>query len=57
MPPGRLWHLPACFDADFAPDLSRLAKTKGLSHHEVVQRLISSIFRIYMLGSNRALPT
>jgi KipI family sensor histidine kinase inhibitor len=50
MPPGRLWHLPACFDADFAPDLPPLAKTTGLSHDEVVLRLISSIFRVYMLG-------
>ncbi|WP_279338467.1 carboxyltransferase domain-containing protein [Hydrogenophaga taeniospiralis] len=29
MRPGRLWHLPVCFDADFAPDLPRSPKPRA----------------------------
>lgn len=56
MRPGRLWHLPVCFDADFAPDLSRLAKAKGLRHDEVIQRLLATTFRVYMLGFQPGFP-
>ena len=48
--PGRLWQLPVCFDAAFSPDLSRLAKAKGLNADEVVQSLLAATFRVYMLG-------
>jgi KipI family sensor histidine kinase inhibitor len=56
MRPGRLWHLPVCFDADFAPDLSRLAEAKGLSPDEVIQHLLAATFRVYMLGFQPGFP-
>lgn len=56
MQPGRLWHLPVCFDADFAPDLPRLADAKGLSQDEVIQRLLAATFHVYMLGFQPGFP-
>jgi KipI family sensor histidine kinase inhibitor len=53
---GRLWHLPVCFDADFAPDLPRLAEAKGLNPDEVIQRLLTATFRVYMLGFQPGFP-
>lgn len=53
---GRLWHLPLCFDADLAPDLARLAETKGLTVDAVVQRLLAATFRVYMLGFQPGFP-
>lgn len=48
--PARLWHIPACYDADFAPDLSEVAAAAGLPIGEVV-RLHSSVrYHVYMLG-------
>lgn len=47
---GRQWVLPVCFDADFAPELARLAEAKGLSPAEVIESLLAATFRVYMLG-------
>lgn len=47
---GRHWHLPVCFDADFAPDLPRVAQAKGLAEDEVVAQLLAAQFRVYMIG-------
>lgn len=56
MQPGRLWHLPVCFDADFAPDLQRLAEAKGLNPDEVIRHLLGATFRVYMLGFQPGFP-
>ncbi|MFW5329036.1 5-oxoprolinase subunit PxpB [Hydrogenophaga sp. ZJX-1] len=56
MKQGRLWHLPVCFDADFAPDLPRLADARGLSPDEVIQHLIAATFHVYMLGFQPGFP-
>lgn len=56
MLPGRRWHLPVCFDADFAPDLPRLAEARGLSPDGVIQRLLAATFRVYMLGFQPGFP-
>ncbi|MGS5088042.1 5-oxoprolinase subunit PxpB [Hydrogenophaga sp. A37] len=56
MQPGRLWHLPVCFDADFAPDLPRLAEAKGLSPDQVIQHLLAATFHVYMLGFQPGFP-
>lgn len=53
---GRLWHLPVCFDVDLAPDLARLAETKGQTTDAVVQRLLEASFRVYMLGFQPGFP-
>ena len=47
---GRHWRLPVCFDADFAPDLQRLAEAKGLDPDAVTERLLQAQFRVYMIG-------
>lgn len=47
---GRHWRLPVCFTPDFAPDLPRLAEAKGMSEAEVIQRLLATEFRVYMIG-------
>lgn len=54
--PGRHWHLPVCFDVDFAPDLPRLAEAKGLRPEEVIERLLAATFRVYMLGFQPGFP-
>jgi KipI family sensor histidine kinase inhibitor len=54
--PGRLWHLPVCFDADFAPDLPGLAEAKGLSPGDAIERLLGARFRVYMLGFQPGFP-
>ena len=56
LPAGRLWHLPVCFDTEFAPDLPRLAEARGLSSDGVVQRLLAATFRVYMIGFQPGFP-
>lgn len=47
---GRLWRLPACFDPGFALDLPALAQAKGMPDNEVIERLLETEFRVYMIG-------
>jgi KipI family sensor histidine kinase inhibitor len=47
---GRAWHLPACFDAAFAPDLQPLAAGKSKTVTEVIDQLLATTFRVYMIG-------
>jgi KipI family sensor histidine kinase inhibitor len=47
---GRLWRLPACFDPDFALDLPTLAQAKGMTEIEIIERLLDTEFRVYMIG-------
>lgn len=47
---GRLWRLPACFDPGFAPDLPTLAQAKGMTENEIIERLLDTEFRVYMIG-------
>ena len=47
---GSCWRLPVCFDAEFAPDLPLLARTKGLTEGQVIARLLDAEFRVYMIG-------
>jgi allophanate hydrolase subunit 1 len=35
---GRLWRLPACYDAQLAPDLDDVAARTGLTARQVVER-------------------
>lgn len=48
--PGRHWFLPICFDAEFSPDLPRLASVKGLTTAEVIDQLLSAEFQVYLIG-------
>jgi inhibitor of KinA len=47
---GRRWRLPACFEAQHAPDLAALAEARGLSPQQAIDMLVATPFRVYMLG-------
>jgi len=48
--PGRVWRLPACYDAELAPDLADVAARTGLAPSEVVERHSATTYHVYMLG-------
>jgi len=47
---GCRWHIPVCFEADFAPDLAELADARQLTQAEVIRLMTETVFRVYMLG-------
>ena len=49
-PASRLWCLPACYDAVFAPDLGEVAARTGLSRTQVIERHSGVTYHVYMLG-------
>jgi KipI family sensor histidine kinase inhibitor len=47
---GRVWRLPACYDASLAPDLDDVAAHTSLSPAQVVERHSAVTYHVYMLG-------
>ncbi len=47
---GRVWRLPACYDASLAPDLDNVAARTGLSPAQVIERHSALTYHVYMLG-------
>jgi KipI family sensor histidine kinase inhibitor len=47
---GKHWRLPACFVPGFAPDLSTWSQAKHISEDQLIQRLLDTQFRVYMIG-------
>jgi len=47
---GKQWRLPACFEPGFAPDLSAWAKAKQIGEDVLIERLLATSFRVYMIG-------
>lgn len=47
---GCRWHIPVCFDEEFAPDLAELAAAKNLRPDDVIELMTSTVFTVYMLG-------
>jgi KipI family sensor histidine kinase inhibitor len=47
---GRLWSIPACYDASLAPDLAEVASRTGLSPAQVVERHSAVTYHVYMVG-------
>jgi len=47
---GRVWRLPACYDASVAPDLTYVAAECGLSPAQVIERHSEVPYHVYMLG-------
>jgi inhibitor of KinA len=45
-----LWHIPACYDAAFAPDLAEVAERTGLAAETVVELHSGTRFHVYMIG-------
>jgi KipI family sensor histidine kinase inhibitor len=46
----RLWRVPVCYEADFAPDLASVAAQTKLAPEEVVSRHAGTRYRVYMIG-------
>lgn len=47
---ARLWHIPICYEAPFAPDLDEVAHLLGLAPEEVASRHSAPQYRVYMIG-------
>lgn len=48
--PGRVWHIPACYDPSLGVDLAEVAQRTGLSAAQVVERHSATTFHVYMMG-------
>lgn len=48
--PSRLWHVPASYAMDHAPDLDDVARRTGLSTDEIVRLHTGMRFHVYMVG-------
>ncbi len=47
---AKLWHVPACYEGEWAPDLEDVARRTGLGTAEVVKLHSEVRYHIYMLG-------
>ena len=47
---ARLWHVPVCYEGEFAPDLAEVARLTGLTPDDVVALHSGTRFHVYMLG-------
>lgn len=47
---GRHWHLPACYDAQIAPDLDDVAARTSHSPDQVVELHSATTYHVYMIG-------
>lgn len=46
----RLWHVPVCYESDFAPDLASVAWQTNLAPEEVVTLHAGTRYHVYMIG-------
>jgi inhibitor of KinA len=53
---GRLWHVPACYDKKYAPDIAEVAERAGLTIAEVTERHSATQYHVYMIGFVPGLP-
>jgi KipI family sensor histidine kinase inhibitor len=49
-PGARLWHVPVCYDGEFAVDLAEVARLAGLTPGDVIAMHCGTRYHIYMLG-------
>lgn len=42
--------IPVCYEPEFAPDLSEVAKHTGISEVEIIRLHTSAIYKVYMIG-------
>ena len=47
---ARLWHIPVCYEGEFAPDLAEVARLTGLASDDVVALHSGTRYHVYMLG-------
>ena len=45
-----LWHVPVCYEGEFAPDLAEVARLTGVAPGEVVALHSGTRYHVYMLG-------
>jgi inhibitor of KinA len=45
-----LWHIPACYDADFADDLAQVADTARMTPSDVIRLHAGATYRVAMYG-------
>lgn len=45
-----LWHIPVCYDAQFALDLKTISKSKNLSETEIIKRHSETIYTVFFIG-------
>jgi inhibitor of KinA len=56
LPPGRLVHIPVCYEMPFALDLREVAAHLRLNEAEVVYRHTSAEYLVYFLGFSPGFP-
>ena len=54
--PATLWHIPACYAEQHAPDLAEVARRTGLAESEVVRLHAQTSFHVYMIGFAQGFP-
>ncbi|MBV8507044.1 MAG: 5-oxoprolinase subunit PxpB [Alphaproteobacteria bacterium] len=47
---AKVWHVPACYEGEFAPDMTEVARLTGLTPGEVVALHSGTPFHVYMIG-------
>ena len=47
---ARLWRIPVCYEAEFAPDLAEVTRLTGLAPGDVVALHSGTRYHVYMLG-------
>lgn len=47
---GKLWQIPVCYDASFAPDLNPLAKKLNLSPEALIDTHVSASYHVSFIG-------
>ena len=47
---ARRWHVPVCYEGEFAPELAEVARLTGLTPNDVVALHSGTRFHVYMLG-------
>jgi KipI family sensor histidine kinase inhibitor len=47
---ARVWRIPVCYEASFAPDLGEVARLTGIAPAEIVARHSHVRYHVYMLG-------
>ena len=49
-PPSPLLHIPVCYNSEFGPDLSEVAKIKQLDEQDIINLHTSRKYQVYMMG-------
>jgi KipI family sensor histidine kinase inhibitor len=48
--------IPVCYEAEFAPDISFIAKEKNISGEEIIRTHSSALYKVYMIGFSPGFP-